>query len=119
MMKLDPRKVSPVTCQHLFCNYFVGVAISPDGRFVAAGSLDCVVRLWDTQTGKHVESFKGHDDSVYSVAFSPDGKTLASGSLDKVCYLLCVCLPIPIDTQIVGLVSRRWLSLRCHLVRSS
>lgn len=73
---------------YFFLIYILGVAISPDGRFVAAGSLDCVVRLWDTQTGKHVESFKGHDDSVYSVAFSPDGKTLASGSLDKVLLLL-------------------------------
>jgi glucose repression regulatory protein TUP1 len=59
------------------------VAISPDGRVVAAGSLDCVVRLWDAHTGKFLDSFKGHDDSVYSVAFSPDGKTLASGSLDR------------------------------------
>jgi len=27
------------------------VTISPDGRFVAAGSLDRVVRLWDATTG--------------------------------------------------------------------
>ena len=59
------------------------VCISPDGRLVAAGSLDTVVRIWDVQTGQLVERLKGHRDSVYSVAFTPDGKGLVSGSLDK------------------------------------
>lgn len=59
------------------------VAISPDGRFVAAGSLDAFVRLWDVQTGHLVERLLGHKDSVYSVAFTPDGKGLVSGSLDQ------------------------------------
>ena len=59
------------------------VCISPDGRLVAAGSLDTVVRIWDVATGNLVERLKGHRDSVYSVAFTPDGKGLVSGSLDK------------------------------------
>jgi general transcriptional corepressor TUP1 len=59
------------------------VAISPDGRLVAAGSLDRIVRLWDVQSGYFLERYEGHTDSVYSVAFSPDGNSLASGSLDK------------------------------------
>lgn len=59
------------------------VCISPDGRLVAAGSLDTIVRIWDVQTGQLVERLKGHRDSVYSVAFTPDGRGLVSGSLDK------------------------------------
>lgn len=59
------------------------VAISPDGRLVAAGSLDTVVRIWDVATGQLIERLNGHRDSVYSVAFTPDGKGLVSGSLDK------------------------------------
>ncbi|ORX38718.1 WD40-repeat-containing domain protein [Kockovaella imperatae] len=59
------------------------VALSPDGKLVAAGSLDTMVRVWNVQTGQQVERLKGHKDSVYSVAFSPDGKTLVSGSLDR------------------------------------
>jgi WD40 repeat protein len=42
-----------------------------------------VCRLWDLKTGKLVDKFDGHNDSVYSVSFSPDAKLLASGSLDK------------------------------------
>lgn len=62
------------------------VSITPDGRYVAAGSLDRSVRVWDTTSGYLVgqlEGAEGHKDSVYSVAFSPDGTQLVSGSLDK------------------------------------
>ncbi|GAA6015402.1 hypothetical protein JCM10207_008974 [Rhodosporidiobolus poonsookiae] len=59
------------------------VVFSPDGKFLAAGSLDTVVRIWDAETGQLLDKLKGHKDSVYSVAFSPDGKFLVSGSLDK------------------------------------
>ncbi|KAI8820693.1 WD40-repeat-containing domain protein [Fimicolochytrium jonesii] len=60
------------------------VALSPlDGRCVAAGSLDEMVRVWDMRTGKLLERFEGHKNSVYSVAFSPDGRSIVSGSLDK------------------------------------
>ncbi|KAI5283467.1 general transcription repressor, partial [Ascosphaera atra] len=62
------------------------VAISPDGRLVAAGSLDKSVRVFDTQSGclvERLESPDGHKDSVYSVAFAPNGRDLVSGSLDK------------------------------------
>ena len=61
----------------------MSVAFSPDARFVAAGSLDAVVRIWDIETGTLVGRLRGHDNSVYSVAFTPDGNGLVSGSLDK------------------------------------
>lgn len=62
------------------------VAISPDTKYVAAGSLDKSVRVWDIARGLLVERLEGpdgHKDSVYSVAFSPNGRDLVSGSLDK------------------------------------
>jgi len=59
------------------------IAISPNGQYVAAGSFDTVVRIWDVSTGQLVERLRGHWDSVTSVAFTPDGKGLVSGSFDK------------------------------------
>jgi glucose repression regulatory protein TUP1 len=59
------------------------VALSPDGRLLAAASLDKVVRIWDTETSQLLDRLEGHSDSVYSIAFSPDGKNVISGSLDR------------------------------------
>ena len=59
------------------------VAISPNGQYIAAGSMDADVRMWDVSTGQLVERLRGHRHSVSSVAFTPDGKGLVSGSLDK------------------------------------
>ncbi|KAG9416986.1 hypothetical protein AC1031_001372 [Aphanomyces cochlioides] len=77
-------------CQAIFGNESGGpadgvtnVALSPDGRLLAAASLDKVVRIWDTQTTQLMDRLEGHCDSVYSLAFSPDGKNIISGSLDK------------------------------------
>jgi hypothetical protein len=60
-----------------------GVAISPDGQFVASGGDDKIVRLWRASDGSFVNLFKEHGDRVNAVAFSPDGKLLASGGSDQ------------------------------------
>ena len=64
------------------------LAFSPDGRTLAQGSQDHVVRLWDVGTpGKQPRLLRGTPTAVNSVAFSPDGGTLASGGADGVVRL--------------------------------
>jgi small GTP-binding protein len=54
---------------------------SPDGRLLAAGGTDPIVRTWDRRTGAF-RSLGEHSDSVDCVTWSPNGH-LASASQDK------------------------------------
>jgi WD40 repeat protein len=51
---------------------------SPDGRMVAGGTKDKLVRIWDSRTGMLVATFYGHVDDIQDVAFHPSGGLLAS-----------------------------------------
>ena len=63
--------------------HLYAVAISPDGKTLASGGTDKVVRLWDLATGKVRRELTGHQQpdvyTIFTLAFSPDGTILASG----------------------------------------
>jgi WD40 repeat protein len=58
------------------------VALSRDGRLVAAGCASGEVLVWETATGRLVREFKGHTAAVATLAFAPDGKRLVSTASD-------------------------------------
>jgi WD40 repeat protein len=65
----------------------LGMAISPDERFLLTGSVDRTARLWELPSGKLVREFGNHRMGVGSVDFSMDGKSILTGSWDDTVHV--------------------------------
>jgi len=57
------------------------VRVSPDGKRIATGGNDRMVKVWNAENGELVQQFSGHERHVYGVDFHPDGEHLVSQDL--------------------------------------
>ena len=63
---------------------------------------DCTLKLWDTASGRELQTFKGHEDSVWNVRLTSHGRHAVSTSFDRTSRLWDVqtgnCLTVlPLD----------------------
>lgn len=61
----------------------VRLAVSPDGKKLAAALANYSVVLFNLETMTEEFRLKGHKDEIFGITFSPDGKTLATASWDS------------------------------------
>src|SRR5262249_44564049 len=67
-----------------FENYTSAVAISPDGKLVAACATDNLIHLWDMAGDKKVGQLNGSGWNPRGLAFASNGKMLYSTGWDGV-----------------------------------
>ena len=54
------------------------IEFHPYGEYLASGSVDTCLKLWDTRRKGCIFSYKGHVQPVNAIRFSPDGQWIAS-----------------------------------------
>jgi WD40 repeat protein len=61
----------------------LNVAFSPDGHRLVTGGQENTVQIWDVETGRELQTLRGHSGDVYTVAFAPGGRWVASAGEDS------------------------------------
>jgi WD40 repeat protein/serine/threonine protein kinase len=57
------------------------LAFSADSRRLASCDLAKVIKIWDLESGRELQTVRGPPQNVWSLAFSPDGRQLALGTM--------------------------------------
>jgi len=71
----------PVSALAGHSHYIVSLAFAPNGKILASGGADEMIKLWDIETGKVLEHLSS--PQLTMIAISPDGRLLASAGMDE------------------------------------
>lgn len=77
-----PRQISYLTKLQGHKGPVLNAVFSPNNLYIATGSEDGTLRVWDALSGKLRAVLQGHSRKVNKVRFSPDGRLIASASDD-------------------------------------
>lgn len=55
----------------------------PFGEFLASGSSDTNMKIWDTRKKRCIHTYKGHTRRIDVLKFTPDGRWIVSGGADN------------------------------------
>jgi len=87
----DPAHPSPVgPVLSIPTGYVYALAVSPDGRTLAATSTAHAVWLWDIADPAHpqlLDSLGAAEDEAFAVGFNPDDRVLVASGSDNTVHL--------------------------------
>ena len=64
-------------------NSVLSASYSPDGKYIASGSKDRTIKIWELKKGNCLQTLKGHEDFSIFASFNPNGEEIISTSFDQ------------------------------------
>jgi len=105
-----------MVCQLQHSGPISTLSYSRDGRWLATGSFDGSVRIWETSSWREVRVLRGHVEAIQSVAFVKDCLRVAGiAGLRLKVWELATGLEVPCDNDygidvVIPLPDGRWLA---------
>jgi WD40 repeat protein len=72
-----------VTTYQEHTNFIKALAWSPDGNYLASGSSDTQVKVWEPLSGQTKLIYKEHSSDIASLSWSPDSSLVVSSAHDQ------------------------------------
>ncbi|MDB9527611.1 WD40 repeat domain-containing protein [Oscillatoria sp. CS-180] len=75
----DIPSARPLRVMNEPCDFFMALALSPDGRYLAASDVSNTVSIWEVNSRSRLHQISESSAPIESLVFSPDGRELITG----------------------------------------